>query len=45
MLAVRSLHAMSPATVREQWMGSHHDLAMQHAGDDSVLGDFLQYNF
>jgi hypothetical protein len=24
----------------EQWQGSHHDLAMQVASEDTVLGDF-----
>ena len=24
----------------DDWRGSHHDLAMQHATEDSVLGDF-----
>ncbi len=33
---------------REQvalWQGSHHDLAMQHADDESVLGDFSDVTF
>ena len=29
----------------EQWAGSHHDLAMQHANMDSVLGDFTNTTF
>lgn len=28
-----------------QWADSHHDLAMQHADDDSVLGDFSDASF
>ena len=27
------------------WQGSHHDLAMQHSNDDSVLGDFSNTTF
>ena len=27
------------------WQGSHHDLAMQHADDNSVLGDFSNADF
>jgi len=27
------------------WQGSHHDLAMQHAGEDTVLGDFSGVDF
>ncbi len=27
------------------WQGSHHDLAMQHANDKSVLGDFSNATF
>ena len=27
------------------WKGSHHDLAMQHANEQSVLGDFNDANF
>lgn len=29
----------------QQWQGSHHDLAMQHANKDSVLGDFSGVTF
>ena len=29
----------------ESWTGSHHDLAMQHADDTSVLGDFDDASF
>ena len=29
----------------ELWEGSHHDLAMQHANDNSVLGDFSNTTF
>ncbi|MDH3316057.1 MAG: tetratricopeptide repeat protein [Gammaproteobacteria bacterium] len=29
----------------ELWSGSHHDLAMQHANDDSVLGNFSGTTF
>ncbi|MFT5286152.1 MAG: tetratricopeptide (TPR) repeat protein [Planctomycetota bacterium] len=28
------------AAATEAWRGSHHDLAMQHATDETVLGDF-----
>lgn len=27
------------------WQGSHHDLAMQHADEDTVLGDFSETKF
>ena len=27
------------------WQGSHHDLAMQHANENSVLGDFYNTTF
>lgn len=27
------------------WQGSHHDLAMQHADDETVLGDFSNITF
>ena len=27
------------------WRGSHHDLAMQHAGDTTVLADFNDTTF
>ena len=29
----------------EQWAGSHHDLAMQHADEKTVLGDFSKTEF
>jgi tetratricopeptide (TPR) repeat protein len=29
----------------ELWQGSHHDLAMQHATDESVLGNFSNIDF
>ena len=29
----------------ERWRGSHHDLAMQHATDETVLGDFSSAEF
>lgn len=33
------------AEVYEAWRGSHHDLAMQHANDSTVLGDFDDAEF
>jgi len=27
------------------WQNSHHDLAMQHADDNTVLGDFSDFEF
>ena len=27
------------------WQGSHHDMAMKHAGEKSVLGDFNNFSF
>jgi len=33
------------ATEFRRWRGSHHDLAMQHAGPDTVLGDFADAEF
>lgn len=33
------------AEQQKRWTGSHHDLAMQHAGKASVLGDFKNTKF
>ena len=30
---------------QQDWQGSHHDLAMQHATEDSMLGDFNNSEF
>lgn len=40
-IACAPCHAQEDA----RWMGSHHDLAMQEATEDSVLGDFTDDSF
>ena len=39
--ACASCHAVQARA----WQGSHHDLAMQHATDTTVLGDFNNQDF
>ena len=37
--------AVCHAREQEAWRGSHHDLAMQEATDNTVLGDFNDASF